>query len=275
MNLELPPGRAGNVVTLHDVVAWRFPDESPPVAAAREELARADAVIAVSEFTAQEAADLLGLHRVHVVPNGVDERFRTAQPVEDRVLADLGIPGPYVLTAGGASARKNLALLAQAWPIVAAARQGVSLVLVGPEHPRRTELFSGMPRVILTGRVPAEHVPGLMARAAAVVVPSSYEGFGLPALEGMAAGSPVVAARTSALPEVVGDGGLLVDARPEALVEGIIDAIDAGPDVRAMVDRGRARAAEFTWARSAEGHARVWAAADPGRPGAPTAGRRG
>jgi glycosyltransferase involved in cell wall biosynthesis len=260
MGLELPPSPHLDVITLHDVVAWRFPDESAPVPAAAEEARRAAAVICVSEFSAGEAVDLLGIDPPHVVHNGVDPRYLDATPLTPAQLADLGITGPYILTAGGVSRRKNLEGLAEAWPLIHRARPDLTLVLAGPEHPKRTALFGTLPGVRLLGRVPDETITGLYAAASAVLVPSLHEGFGLPALEGMAAGVPVVAARTSALPEVVGDGGILVEPTAEELVEGTLWAVTGHSDVAATAARGRARAAEFTWERSAAGHAAVWAA---------------
>jgi glycosyltransferase involved in cell wall biosynthesis len=256
--LELPPA-AVDVVTLHDVVAWRFPDESSPVPAAAEELRRAAAIVCVSRFSADQAVELLGISPPHVVHNGVDPRYVDAAPLTEPELADLGIVGPYVLTVGGASKRKNLEGLAAAWPAIHAARPDVSLVLAGPEHPRRTQLFAGLPGARLLGRVADDVVPGLYAAAATVVVPSLYEGFGLPALEGMAAGVPVVAANTSSLPEVVGDGGVLVEPTTDGIVDGTLWALGGGSEVSALAARGRTRAAGFTWERSAHGHAEVWA----------------
>ncbi|MEW1954962.1 glycosyltransferase family 1 protein [Terrabacter sp. NPDC080008] len=257
MDLELPPA-PHEVVTLHDVVAWRYADESAPVAAAAEELRRAAAVVCVSAFTATEATDLLGVRNPVVVPNGVDDRYFGAEPLATDVLEGLGIQGPYALTAGGASERKNLAALAQAWPRAHAARPDVTLVLAGPPHPRRTELFARLPGVRLVGRVPDELLLGLYAAASVVVVPSLVEGFGLPALEAMAARVPVVAANRSSLPEVVGDGGLLVEPTADGLTDGILDVLAGGDTVDGMVRRGHERARLFTWAASAEGHARVW-----------------
>jgi glycosyltransferase involved in cell wall biosynthesis len=257
-SLELPPGPR-EVVTVHDVVAWRFADEAAPVRAAATELRRAAAVICVSEFSAAEAHELLGVRDPIVVPNGVDPAFRDARPATTERLADLGLAGPFVLAAGGATARKNLAALAEAWPIVRREHPDLALALAGPPHPRRNALFAGMPGAHLLGRLPGSLVPGLVAAASALVVPSTYEGFGLPALEGMAAGVPVVAARCAALPEVVGDGGLLVDPGSSGLARGLLDVLAGGPDVAELVRRGRARAELFSWERSAAGHAAVWA----------------
>ena len=257
MNLELPPA-PHEVVTLHDVVAWRYSDESAPVRAAAEELRRAAAVVCVSEFSAAEAVELLGIDAPDVVHNGVDERFRDAAPATAAELTSLGIDRPYVLHAGGAARRKNLEALAEAWPHVRSARPDVDLVLSGPAHRRRDELFAGLPGVHRVGRVPAAAVPGLVAAASAVVVPSLHEGFGLPALEAMAARVPVVAARTSSLPEVVGDGGVLVAPTGPALADGLVWALSGDREIAATVERGRARADLFSWERSAAGHAAVW-----------------
>lgn len=257
MDLELPPAPL-EVVTLHDVVAWRWADESAPVASAAQELRRVAAVVCVSAFTAAEAVELLGLDDPVVVPNGVEDRYFGAPPLPADALAALGVEGPFVLTAGGASGRKNLGALAEAWPRVQAVRPDVTLVLAGPPHPRRTELFGSLPGVRLVGRVADDVLPGLYAAASVVVVPSLVEGFGLPALEGMATGVPVVASNRSSLPEVVGDGGLLVEPTGAALAEAVLDVLAGGADVEAMAARGLERARGFTWEASAQGHASVW-----------------
>lgn len=260
MQLELPPAPGRDVVTLHDVVAWRYPDESAPVPAAAEEIRRAAAVVCVSAYSAGEAVEALGIDPPHVVHNGVDDAFYGARPAGPETLTRLEIERPFVITTGGASERKNLAGLADAWPRVHRARPSLTLVLTGPEHPRRTSLFAGMPGVRMTGLVDTALMPGLLAASEAVVVPSRYEGFGFPALEGMAVGVPVVAARRSSLPEVVEDGGHLVEPDGRGLADGILDVLAGGPAVERMVHRGRARAAELTWERCLEGHARVWEA---------------
>lgn len=258
MGLELPPGPGANSVTLHDLVAWDFDDESAPVRAAAAELRAADAVICVSEFTAAQAVRRFGIREPFVVPNGVDQAFLDATPAPGARLQALGIDGRFVLVAGGATRRKNLAALARAWPIVRQRSPELQLALTGSPDPRRTALFAALPGTVLLGRLAAADLPGVMAAASAVVVPSLVEGFGLPALEAMAAGSPVVAARTSSLPEVVGDAGFLVEPTPEALAGGILDAVSDDDQVRQLVRVARRRAAQYTWQRSARGHAEVW-----------------
>lgn len=258
MNLELPPAPHGDVITLHDVVAWLFPDESAPVSAAAQEARDADAVICVSEFTATAATELLGIRDPHVVHNGVDARFFDAAPLARDQRATLGLWDRYVLHAGGASARKNLEALSAAWPRVHRERPDLQLVLAGPTHVRRTDLFAGMPGTRLIGRVDDALVPGLVAAAEVVVVPSLYEGFGLPVLEAMAANVPVVAANTSSLPEVAGGAALLVEPTAAGVADGLLAATSGDTALTSLVSRGRERAREFTWERSAREHARVW-----------------
>lgn len=257
MSLTLPPAPR-EVVTLHDVVAWRFPDEGTPIASAPEELRAAAAVVCVSAATAADAAEMFGLDNTRVVHLGVDDRFRDAEPLETQERARLGLDGRYILHAGGASERKNLAALADAWRTIADRHPDVRLALAGPPHPRRTELFRDLPRVRLLGRVVGASVPGLVAGADAVVVPSLHEGFGLPVLEAFAAGTVVVAAEATSLPEVAGGAAVLVPPTGAGIASGIAAVLDGDVDVPGLIGRGRARAAEFTWERCAAEHATIW-----------------
>lgn len=258
MDLTLPPPPGPEVVTLHDVVAWTFPDEEPPVASAAAELRSADVVVCVSEFTAHEARRVLGLDDVVVIPNGVDETFFNATSLADQQLQALGIRSRFVLYAGGSATRKNLGALADAWRLLGVRTRDVQLVLAGPRSPQRDHLFAGMDGVVHVGRVDDVTLRGLMASAAVIVVPSLYEGFGLPALEAMAVGTPLLCANTSSLPEVVGDAALLSEPTPQSIAEGLEALLHGQGGTDEMVARGRDRAAWFTWDRSAERHARVW-----------------
>ena len=115
-----------------------------------------------------------------------------------------------------------------------------------------------LPGAIRLGRVDDEIMPAIMAAASAVVVPSIYEGFGLPALEGMAVGTPVVAADRSSLPEVCGDGAYLVEPDGPSIAEGLVAALEVGVETDAMVARAWARATRFTWEASLAAHAGIW-----------------
>lgn len=258
MGLSLPPARVPEILTIHDTVSWRFPDESPPEPHAAREARAAAAVIAPSQFSADDIGELFGLDRVDVIPNGVDARFFGAPPLDAAALAALGVTGRYVLHAGGSSLRKNLEGLAAAWPLVRSAAPDVTLVLSGPPSRRRHALFAHLPGTVLVGRVPADDVPGLIAGADAVVVPSHHEGFGLPVLEAMAAGVAVVAADRSCLPEVCGGTGLLVEPDGSSIADGLVHALAGGAEIDRQVAAARARAAQFTWDASITSHADVW-----------------
>lgn len=264
LDLRLPPHPGPEVVTAHDLPAAHFDDEGtlPPSLAAGARRSRV--VIAPTVFAAAELREHLGVTRTVVIPYGLAAEYQDPQPASGDVLVDLGITGPYVLHAAGASKRKNLPALAAAWRTVAAERPDLLLVLCGPADPRRDTAFSGLPRVVMPGRLPSATVAGLMCRAAAVVVPSLYEGFGLPALEGMACGRPVVAARTSALPEVCADAALLVDPGAAGLADGLLRVLDDDELQTRLASAGPRRAAEFSWERAAQAHLDVYDAVSAG-----------
>ena len=252
LDLRCPPaGRRREVLTVHDLPPLRFPDEGSLPSWAAKSARSAAAVICPSRFAADEVKDLLGTDGAIVVPNGVD-RWRSAiPPLSGAELAESGLRRPFVVHAAGATARKNLPLLARAWAGVAAEHPEVFLAMCGPPHPRRAQHFDGAPNVRYLGMRDPKFVARLMRSAAAVVVPSAYEGFGLPALEGMAAGVPVVAVSAGALPEVCGDAALLVRADADELAAAISRVLHGGDAIEGLRQRGRIRAASFTWARTA------------------------
>lgn len=258
LDLRCPPSGLREVLTIHDLPPLRFDDEgSLPRWAARSARAAA-AVICPSEFAAEEVRGLLGVRRTHVVPNGVDPARAGARPLSPVELADLQLGEPLVVHAGGATRRKNLSMLAAAWPDVLAEHPDAFLALCGPLHWQRDELFSGLPKVRYLGHRDPTFVARLMRTATAVIVPSTYEGFGLPALEAMAAGATVVATACGALPEVCADAALLVQPEPVEIAAGIGEALAGGSAIKRLRAAGKTRAASFSWERAARETAAVY-----------------
>jgi len=265
------PG-ALNVTTVYDLTTLLFPEYH--TADTRELQARkrrfiqeeADAVIAISEVTKQDVVAHLQIpaERVHVVYGGVDPAFR---PIEDRqavvqALAPLGlVPGNYILYVGTIEPRKNLVRLVEAYDQV---RRMVpppvpKLVLAGAAGWQFHEVFARIEaldlkdKVVYAGRVSADLLPALYNGAVLFAYPSLYEGFGLPPLEAMACGVPVVASNVSSLPEIVGDAGVLVDPTDtQTLVTTLATLLGDAQRRSDMVARGLARAERFSWTRAAQ-----------------------
>ncbi len=244
-----------NAVVIHDVAALRHPEaySRAYVAYQRRMLPllarRARVLITVSEFSRGELVEVLGARpeAVNVVPGGVDERFAPDLDAGPARRA-LGLDGPYVLTVGTVSTRKNLGVLEQVGR--ALRRQGVELVLAGSN---RGYLRSGEVPLRRLGYVEESLLPGLYAGAQAVVMPSRYEGFGLPCLEAMACGVPVVCSTRGALPETCGGAALLVDPDNPSQFGDAVLAVLGDERLRArLIAAGRERAALFSWARTAE-----------------------
>jgi glycosyltransferase involved in cell wall biosynthesis len=210
---------------------------------------RAAAQIAISETTRADAARLAGFapDRMTVVPLGVDR-----QTFYPRDAANAGAR-PYLLFVGAADARKNLA-----GTLAAHANLDVDLVVVGPEGPPQD-------RVRWAGYVSDDELARLYSGALAFVFPSLYEGFGLPVLEAMSCGAPVVTTRVSSIPEVAGDAVLYAES--DNLTE-VLRRVIGDPELRLTLRRrGLARAAGYSWTRTAEGVLAACRAVAKSRPG--------
>lgn len=274
----IPPlARARAIVTIHDIIHVLYPQFLPSKAAqlyARvmigRALRRADRIITVSYNSKRDLVDYFGIApaRIDVVYNGVAASFNDHVPraERDRVAAKYGLPRPYLLFLGGEKPHKNVRNVLRGF--AEARRERAlphALVLAGPMPKNRSRveaLIGGLElqsRVIRTGIVPEEDLPGLFAGADAFLYPTLYEGFGLPVVEAMACGVPVLTSSTSALQEIAGGYAYLVDPMDvEAIGRGIAD-LATDPARRAeLVELGKRRAADFSWDRAAQQTLKVY-----------------
>ena len=228
----------------------------------RDAVDRAAAVITVSEVSRERLCGALDVpvDRVRVVPLGVDAAFRPVGPeVVNAVRARHDLPERYLVFVGQVSRRKNLVRLVHAFDRIAPDHPDLHLVLAGRRSYRAEDALEAgesaraADRIHFTDYFPDEDLPGLYTGAVALAFPSLDEGFGLPALEAMACGTPVVAASAGALPEVCGDAARMVDPEDvDAIAEGLIAVLDDEVLRATLIERGKARAAELTWVRCAE-----------------------
>lgn len=256
-NFTLPAlGGAAGVVTVHDLSFLRddtFPGGRRLRALVPDAIRRARRVVVPTEAIAAEVAGLYALarDRLVVAREGVSPVFYGAAPLADGALARLGVARPFALAVGTVEPRKNLARLLQAWGRVAGSELGGwTLALAGPAG--WGPALPPTPGVVPVGWVGDETLPGLLAAAEVFCYPSLYEGFGLPPLEAMAAGTPALVGRYSAAEEVVGDAALLVSPTDvDEIGDGLVRLVRDEASRRRLMRAGRARAAGFTWERTA------------------------
>jgi glycosyltransferase involved in cell wall biosynthesis len=265
-NFLLPPlVRAAGVMTVHDLAFVHMPEAcSDHVRSYAERVphmaARANRIIVPSNAVAQEFSAWLPAEasRVRVVPHGVRRVFRepggSLVPTRRRAL---GIRDPYALYVGNLEVRKNVELLLRAFERARSVHPDAQLVLVGAPgfgwdgiRARHAALLdSGA--VVAVGYLPDPEVAALVRGAKVFVYPSRYEGFGIPPLEAMAAGTPVVAAKTPSLAEVLGEHARWVHPEDlDGLASAIADHLDGSADA-ATIDAAHDWAATFTWGRAA------------------------
>ena len=265
------PGRA--ILTVHDVSclvnpAWfRWGHALYYRAMISRSARRAEAIIADSKATASDLEQRLGLERarIRVVPLGVDAIFRPA-PGEavDRVRSRYALPDRFLLFLGTLEPRKNLARLVEAFTL--AARQ-IPHYLVLAGRPgwkcaalrRAIAMSDAASRIVMPGFIPRDDLPALLTAAEGFVWPSLYEGFGLPPLEAMACGTPVLTSNAASMPEAAGDAAIMVDPQNIPEIAESIKALVTDASLRAALrEKGLKRAGMFTWQRTAELTAEVY-----------------
>lgn len=276
-NFVVPPARrAARVVTVHDLTTVRFPEmcDTPTLrfpALIRKAVARGAWVHTPSQFVADEVVAVLGVDpdRVRAVHHGAPAPIskvpgdQSGDQSGDHAADPLPVCLPegttrYVLAVGTAEPRKDLPGLVRAFDAISGHLPDVALVLSGPPGwgsealEQAVEGAAARSRILVTGYVPA--LDRLLAGATVLAYPSLYEGFGLPTLEAMAAGVPVVTTTAGALPEVVGDAALLVGpGDTDALAEALELVLTDETERRSLIERGHARASQFTWEECARG----------------------
>jgi glycosyltransferase involved in cell wall biosynthesis len=262
LNYVAPPAAAAVIVAVHDLTFIRYPELCTPDTLrygglVRRAVARGALVQTGSEFVADEIRTELGVapDGVVVIPWGLGAV--TGGRAELGTM--LAGSARYVLALGTIEPRKNLPALVRAFDAVAAADPEVHLVVAGKDGWDQDQFDTAVgaakarDRIVRIGYATAAQRRDLLAGATVFAYPTLYEGFGLPPLEAMAAGAPVVAARAGSLPEVLGDAARLVDPGDDDAIAAAISGLLDDPVARAaLIARGREHAATFSWDRAAD-----------------------
>ncbi|HUE75895.1 MAG TPA: glycosyltransferase family 1 protein [Chloroflexota bacterium] len=265
----IPPFRRGSrsVITVHDLAFLRFPhlltdDSRRYYGQIGNAVKSADVIIAVSQATRRDLVERVGApaDRIVVILEAADPTFQPASDDEIlRVREHYNLPEDYFLFVGTLEPRKNLAGLFRAYARLRSRSVSLPVLAIGGQP---GWLAEDLPRLVgelklndyvhFLGRVRSEFLPALYSGATALVYPSLYEGFGLPALEAMACGTPVIASSAGALPEVCGNAAILVDPLAISELANAMDRVARQPSLRQeLVGLGFARVAEFTWEATA------------------------
>lgn len=263
------------LITVHDLTDFLYPQPGPRLVEsarlhfARRALVNASRILAVSQSSKRELARVFSIpeSKIEVIYNALDERF-TQQPVPanaDRILERHAVNYPFVLYAGNIKPQKNLPRLIEAFAVAKAELQGhpefasLKLLVIGDELTKHPDLRRAVLRarvredVRFLGFVPHTVLRVFYARARAFLFPSLYEGFGLPPLEAMAHGTPVVTSNVSSLPEVFGQAALLVNPENVFEIARGIKQVLTDPALRQeLIRRGHQQVQRYSWERSAQ-----------------------
>jgi glycosyltransferase involved in cell wall biosynthesis len=266
-HLLLPLRGIPTVLTVHDLIFRRYPQHHKPLnrwylnATLPLYCRRADHIIAVSEQTRRDVMAAYGVptEKITVIYEAADPRFAPQSPAAAAaVRSRCRLPERYLLFVGTIEPRKNLGRVLAAFERLHAERLTDALVIVGKRGWLYDDFFARLEQspakraVLFPGFVPDADLPAIYAGAQVLAFPSEFEGFGLPALEAMACGAPVVCSNTSSLPEVAGAAALLVDPADADAITAALRRVAADADLAAeLARRGVAQAARFSWQRAA------------------------
>lgn len=267
-NFIIPPKIKGRVVnTVYDMVFIRYPEtmNKPTYNIHKKNLKRscqdADVILTISENTKKEIVEFMGVSpdKIEIAYPAVDRNIFYPNKDYKLIKEKYNINNEYILYFGTIEPRKNISSIVKAFKIVSEKNKDISLVLAGREGWMYEEVFSlvkelGLEeKVIFTGYVPEENVSALYSCALAFVFPSLYEGFGIPPLEAMACGTPVIVSNTSSLPEVTGDAGILVNALDvENIAHEMGRLIEDNSLQSQCAEKGLIQAQKFSWDDSAK-----------------------
>lgn len=267
--------RAKTVFTLHDLIFLHYPEYHLPynrwflTLAMPRFLRAANVIITPSEWSRQDAIKLYGLppEKIKVIYEAAAPHFRPANNPDwlRQVRRRYNLPPRYILHVGTIEPRKNLTRLLDAFAAVVPEHPELQLVLVGKKGWLYDEFFQKLKilgldeRVVFPGYVDEADLPAFYELAEAFVYPSLYEGFGLPPLEAMACGAPVICSRASSLPEVVGEAGLLIDpTRTEELVQALSRVLANAGLRNSLKYQALEQATRFSWQYAAHDHAAIY-----------------
>jgi glycosyltransferase involved in cell wall biosynthesis len=259
--------RGKTITTVHDMVYMLYPETMSNVNhdILRKNLARscreADVIVTVSQNSRKEISELMNepLEKIFVTYNAVDTCIYFPNKDRDLIRTKYGIDSPYILFLGTLEPRKNISVLIKAFHLLSQRLRGVKLVIAGSRGWKSENIFSLVndlrlnDRVIFTGYVDDNDKSALYSCAEMFVFPSLYEGFGIPPLEAMACGTPVICSNSSSLPEVIGDSGILVEPKNIEHWAYEIERLTYDSGLRETLSRkGIVQAKRFRWSDSAK-----------------------
>jgi len=278
------------LVTIHDVTAFVFPQYLPALRrfyyrnSIATAIRMADRIVGVSTQIKKDLIQVLKVpaEKITVIPNGLDEQFRnqakslnsTELKLDPQIKEKYSLPDSFIFTLGVLEPKKNITNLVRAYAMLK--QMGIKdlpkLVVGGSkEYGWKNQAFfktvmelNLLDAVIFTGNILHADLPAIYRAATVFVLPSLYEGFGLPVIEAMACGTPVITSNTSSLPEVAGNAAILVNPySPQEIANAIIQVLSREEQRKAMIENGRKNALRFSWDRTAQELLRVFEEVNP------------